>query len=79
LAANGTWNACPTSGSSGASTTMVLQGSAWPSGVPSPASADGGTWNAFTSFHMYLKWIHVWSCADWQTTMCNGPVLNGPP
>ena len=28
---------------------------------------------------MYIKSIRVWSCADWQTTMCNGTVLTAGP
>jgi hypothetical protein len=28
---------------------------------------------------MYVKSIRVWSCANWQTTMCNGTVLTGAP
>jgi hypothetical protein len=29
--------------------------------------------------HMYVKSVRVWSCADWQTTQCNGTVLTGAP
>ncbi len=29
--------------------------------------------------HFYIKSIRVWSCANWQTTMCNGSVLTGAP
>jgi hypothetical protein len=28
---------------------------------------------------MYVKTIRVWSCTNWQSTMCNGTVLTGAP
>jgi hypothetical protein len=28
---------------------------------------------------LYIKYVRVWSCANWQTTMCNGTVLTGAP
>jgi hypothetical protein len=28
---------------------------------------------------MYVKTMRVWSCANWQSTQCNGPVLTGMP
>jgi hypothetical protein len=28
---------------------------------------------------MFVKSIRVWSCANWQTSMCNGTVLTGAP
>jgi hypothetical protein len=27
----------------------------------------------------YVQYVRVWSCANWQTTQCNGTVLTGPP
>jgi hypothetical protein len=35
--------------------------------------------NDGTLQHMYVKSVRVWSCANWQTTQCNGPVLTGAP
>jgi hypothetical protein len=29
--------------------------------------------------HMLVKSVRVWSCKDWQTSQCNGPVLSGAP
>jgi hypothetical protein len=29
--------------------------------------------------HMYVKNVRVWSCANWQTTQCNGSVLTAAP
>jgi hypothetical protein len=38
-------------------------------------------WNGSSTqqLDMYVKSVHVWSCANWQTTMCNGTVLTGAP
>jgi hypothetical protein len=29
--------------------------------------------------HVYVKSVSVWSCANWQTTQCNGTLLTGAP
>jgi hypothetical protein len=31
------------------------------------------------AMNLYVKTIRVWSCASWQTTMCNGTVLTTAP
>jgi hypothetical protein len=39
----------------------------------------GGQCTSGQQQHLYVKSVRVWSCANWQTTQCNGKVLAGAP
>lgn len=73
--ANGVWNVTAVDPWPGSQQTWVLLGSTF-SGTWVPGT---GYFNKFERLDMYLYSFRVLSCASWATTMCNGPVLSGPP
>jgi hypothetical protein len=34
---------------------------------------------AAVNTHMYIKYVRVWSCANWQTQLCHGVAFSTPP
>jgi hypothetical protein len=48
-------------------------------GIFCTSNSDTSCAGSYTSLDMFVKSVRVWSCADWQTTMCTGTVLTGAP
>lgn len=71
--ANGSWQITSRQ-AAGQQTDWVLEGSSF-----AGAYTGGGMLNDYTRSDMYVQYVRVWSCKDWQTTMCNGPALTAAP
>ncbi len=63
----------------GADLTKRVKAILWNGMVCGSDFSDRSCWPNFTSVDMYVKSVRVWSCANWQTTMCNRTVLTGAP
>jgi len=72
--ANGVWTVNITNSNTNE---WRLNNSTWPgSGAVAQTAA---LFNNFVQTDMYVKSYRVWSCANWKTTQCNGPVLTTSP